>query len=49
MKDNCFKTIVVDDRKSYVAFPDCPFRLVFADGKYVGWYYCGEREENEID
>jgi hypothetical protein len=50
MKVMCdFEIIKVDDRKSYMAFPDCPFRLVFEDGKYVGWYYCGEREANEID
>lgn len=34
--------IKVDERKAYMAFPDCPFRLVFEDGMYVGWYYCGE-------
>ena len=44
MKDNSFKTIVVDDRKEYICIPDCPFRLVFEDGEYVGWYYCGEDE-----
>lgn len=40
----CAEYIQVDDRKFYLAYPDCPFRLVFEDGKYVGWYYCGERE-----
>lgn len=45
MKVMCdFEIIQVDERKSYMAFPDCPFRLVFEDGKYVGWYYCGERK-----
>lgn len=44
-----YHVIEVDDRKSYMAFQDCPFRLVFEDGKYVGWYYCGEGEGNEID
>lgn len=41
-----FELIKVDDRKSYMALPDCPFRLVIEDGAYVGWYYCGEREDN---
>lgn len=41
------KHIKVDDRKFYLAFPDCPFRLVVEDGEYVGWYYCGEREGND--
>jgi hypothetical protein len=36
--------IKVDDRKSYMVIPDCPFRFVIEDGKYVGWYYCGEVE-----
>ena len=44
MKDNSFKTIVVDDRKEYICIPDCPIRLVIEDGEYVGWYYCGEGE-----
>lgn len=34
----------VDDRKAYISFEDCPFRLVIEDGKYVGWYYCGGEE-----
>lgn len=38
-----YQVIEVDKRKHYIAFPECPFRLVFEDGKYVGWYYCGER------
>lgn len=38
------KRITVDDRKSYVSFRGCPFRLVIEDGKYVGWYYAGEVE-----
>lgn len=44
MKDNRFKAFVVDERKQYVVFPDCPFRLVIEDGEYVGWYYAGEVE-----
>ena len=45
MKVICdFEIIKVDDSKSYLALPDCPFRLVIEDGKYVGWYYCGEVE-----
>lgn len=42
-----FEIINLDDRKSYMAFPNCPFRLVIEDGEYVGWYYCGEREDND--
>lgn len=42
-----FEIINVDERKCYLAFPNCPFRLVFEDGEYVGWYYCGEMEDNE--
>lgn len=45
MKAMCdFGIIQVDDRKFYLAYSDCPFRLVFEDGKYVGWYYAGEVE-----
>lgn len=32
-----------DERKTYITFPD-GLRLVFEDGEYVGWYYCGEVE-----
>lgn len=35
------QVIEADSRKKYIAFPDCPIRLVIEDGKYVGWYYCG--------
>ena len=41
-----YKVIKIDDRKKYIEFPNCPFRLVFEDGEYVGWYYCGERKDN---
>lgn len=44
MKDKSFKTIIVDERKHYMAIPDCPIRLVFEDNEYVGWYYAGEGE-----
>ena len=45
MKVMCnFEIIKVDERKSYMAFPNCPFRLVIEDGECVGWYYCGEVE-----
>lgn len=45
MKVMCDVEIIkVDNRKSYVVFPDCPFRLVVEDGEYVGWYYAGEVE-----
>lgn len=48
MRVKCdFELIVIDDRKCYMAFPGCPFRLVIEDGKYVGWYYCGERKDND--
>lgn len=42
MKDNSFKTIVVDDRKHYMVIPDCPIRLVYEENEYVGWYYAGD-------
>lgn len=38
------RSITVDDRKFYLAFPDCPIRLVYEDNEYVGWYYAGEVE-----
>jgi hypothetical protein len=44
MKDNSFKTVIVDERKHYMVIPDCPIRLVFEDNEYVGWYYAGERD-----
>jgi hypothetical protein len=42
MKDNSFKTVIVDDGKHYMVIPDCPIRLVFEDNEYVGWYYAGD-------
>lgn len=37
-----YKVIQVDDRKKYIEISQCPFRLVFEDNEYVGWYYAGD-------
>ena len=37
------KTSCEDDHTVYVTFPD-GLRLIFRDGEYAGWYYCGEVE-----
>ena len=42
-----YQIIEVNKRKHYMQIEDCPFRLVIEDGEYVGWYYAGEREDDE--
>ena len=45
----CKKIVSCEDASTkYLEFPD-GLRLIFREGKYVGWYVCEGHEESETD